>query len=427
MNSVIGIITFISSVIGIFYLNKWIYAIVGLRDTRKYPEANKHHRYGVLIAARNEEFVIGDLIESIRCQDYPQELVDIFVVADNCTDHTARIATCAGAVCYERTDHHNKSKGYALQFLVDRIRRDFGIESYEGYFIFDADNLLKKDYIRRMNDSFDAGEKIITSYRNSKNFTSNWISASYGIHWLRTCRMEHGGRSLLKLACRIQGTGYLFASELIKGGWNHTCLTEDRAFCADAVVRGYRIAYQHEAQFYDEQPDDLATALRQRLRWAKGNLIVTRHTGGMLLRQMFCGKSLKKRILCADMLTIVYPRSMMLLIKKITVYFLRIIILVHTVQSVNFGNELWSLTAVGLLEAAKTYAQRAITASYILFAERKRIGKIGFWQRIYYCLTFPAFDTIGKIACVIALFARVEWKPIVHKVSLSSEKISAGK
>ena len=71
------------------------------------------------------------------------------------------------------------------------IDRDYGVDSYEGYFIFDADNLLKGDYITRMNEAFDAGEKIVTSYRNTKNFGDNWISASYALHWMRTQRTEH--------------------------------------------------------------------------------------------------------------------------------------------------------------------------------------------------------------------------------------------
>ncbi len=424
---IIQILTFVSSVIGIFYLNKWIYAIIGIWHSRKYPETKNYHKYAILIAARNEEAVIADLIDSIQCQDYPKELINIFVVADNCTDHTAYIATQTGAICYERSDTNCKSKGYALQFLVERIRRDYGVESYEGYFIFDADNILKKDYIRRMNEAFDAGEKIVTSYRNTKNFSANWISASYGIHWLRTCRMEHRGRGMLKLTCRVQGTGYLFASELIKDGWNHTCLTEDRAFCADAVERGYRIAYQNEAQFYDEQPDDLKTALRQRLRWAKGNLIVTKKSGGKLLRQVVSGKDLKRCILCADMLTIVYPRSMMLLLKKIIIYLLRIFIILFTAKSSSFGTALWELTVLGLMASALTYLQRVVTAGYVLLVERNRMEKLSLWQIIWYCLTFPAFDTIGKISCLVALFTRVEWKPIPHKVSLRTEQMQAGK
>lgn len=263
------------------------YTLIGFFCTRKFPKAKKQHKYAILIAARNEETVIGNLIDSIKNQDYPSELVTIFVSADNCTDNTAKIAREHGAICYERHDPDHRTKGYALEFLVDNIGRDYGIESFEAYFIFDADNLLKKDYITRMNEAFDSGEKIVTSYRNTKNFSDNWIAASYGIHWLRTIRHEHRARSVLNLATRIQGTGFMFASEIIKNGWHYVSFTEDRAFSADAVVNGYRISYCDAAEFYDEQPTSLRIALRQRIRWGKGHLQAFVESGPKLLLHVF--------------------------------------------------------------------------------------------------------------------------------------------
>lgn len=460
----IKLIGLISGLIGLLYVNKTIYAIVGFFTTRRFPEAKKQHRYGVLIAARNEEPVIGNLIQSIQKQDYPQGLVDIFVVADNCTDRTAQVATQAGAICYERFDDAHRTKGYALQFLVERIRRDFGIDRYDGFFIFDADNLLKHDYISRMNEAFDAGEKIVTSYRNIKNFGSGCVAASYGIHWLRTIRMEHRARSVFRMATRVQGTGYLFASELIRDGWNFTSLTEDRAFCAEAVARGYRISYNHRAEFYDEQPETLAIALRQRLRWARGNLIVTVQTGPKLFWHILsprkCARadksspwprrlahSLYLRLLSADMLTIVFPRGLTGLLKRIAVYALRILMIFTTgygfVTMDLAGKTLraaasllgwepvpgdpWQalamLTALGALAAVTVCLERMVCAGYILFMERRHIPPMPWYKWLWYCVSFPMFDTIGKLASLIALFRKVEWKPIPHNAAITIDEL----
>ncbi len=466
----IAIISGISSFIGNLLNYRTIYIITGFFATRKFPRAKKLHKYAVLIAARNEQTVIGNLIESIRAQDYPAELVDIFVVADNCTDRTADVAREYGAICYERHDLDHRTKGFALQFLVERIREDYGIDAYEGYFIFDADNLLKEDFISRMNDSFDAGEKIITSYRNTKNFDDNWISASYGIHWLRTVRNEHRARSLFRLATRIQGTGFLFAWEVIKDGWNYTSLTEDRAFCADAVANGYKISYNNDAEFYDEQPVDIKTAMRQRIRWAKGHLQAFTETGGKLFTHIFYTggaanrpeitgattelpkwkrfiNNVRLRFMSFDMLAVVYPRNVFLLFRKIVVYILRVVLIcgsalvitekfapsylrvIFDFFNIHIGDRpalqaALLLSAFGFASTIWTYFRGILNAAYVFIIEHKRIMKIKWYKKVWFCLTFPIFDLIGKISMYIALFKKVEWKPTPHHAGISISELN---
>lgn len=470
IRALIDVINGISDLISDLLFYKTIYKIVGIFATRKFKPAKNQHKYAILVAARNEEAVIGQLIDSIRQQDYPAELVDIYVVADNCDedDKTAEVARSMGAYCYERHDMEHRTKGFALQYLVECIRRDKGIDAYEGYFIFDADNLLKRDFISRMNDSFDAGEKIVTSYRNTKNFDDNWISASYGVHWLRTVRSEHRPRSLFRLATRIQGTGFLFAWEVIQDGWNYTSLTEDRAFCADAVANGYKISYNNEAEFYDEQPVDMKTAWVQRVRWAKGHLQAFTETGPQLAKHIFVtggaanrpevtgnkplskGKRLlnniRLRFMSFDMLSIVYPRVIPSLIKKIVVYGLRVSLILMGTMTVRTwfcpdiieeGLRYFGIDPVfkAPLEACLmlslftftwtlyTYVQGIIVAAYIYIIEHRRIMKIKWYKKVWFCLTFPIFDIIGKLAMYIALFRRVEWKPTPHNAGISLNEL----
>ena len=140
-----NIYNIIGTVLAAMLAYKAVYYAIGFLFTRKFKPANKNHKYGILIAARNEEVVIGNLLDSINKQDYPSELLTVFVVADNCTDNTAKIAREHGAICYERFDETKKTKGFALQFLFENIEKDFGIKSFEGCFIFDADNLLNRN------------------------------------------------------------------------------------------------------------------------------------------------------------------------------------------------------------------------------------------------------------------------------------------
>ncbi len=457
LNLFIKILGVAGTVFGSLYIFRTVFVVVGFFFTRKFKKAEKDHKYAILIAARNEETVIGNLIDSIEMQDYDRSLLTVFVVADNCTDKTAEIARERGAVCYERFDSEHRTKGFAIQFLVENIKNDYGIDAFEGYFLFDADNLLKQDYITRMNEAFDAGEKIITSYRNTKNFADNWIAASYGLHWLRTVRSEHRARSFFKLATRIQGTGFLFASEVIKDGWNYTSLTEDRAFCADAVASGYEISYNHDAIFYDEQPVDIKVAMRQRIRWAKGHLQAFVETGPQLFKHIFyvpksvssgkgIVKNLKVRFMSFDMLTVVLPHALFNIFKKLAVLLLRVALIcsagyifgesiapgavkkilnffdIHPANGITsiYGAILFLLLFT-FLATIVSYCEGMLIALYVFIFEHKRIPPIPWYKKLWFIFTFPIFDLIGKISMVIALFIKVEWKTIPHN---SDVKIS---
>ncbi|MBR5516321.1 MAG: glycosyltransferase [Clostridia bacterium] len=423
INLIIKIISSISAGFTYIYEYRVIYKIVGLFTTRRFKPAKNLHKYAVLIAARNEACVIGNLIDSIRNQDYPSELVDIFVCADNCTDDTAEVARRHGAICYSRNNEKKRTKGYALKYLIEQIKNDYGIETYDGYFVFDADNLLKNDYISRMNDSFDAGEKIVTSYRNSKNFDSNWIAASYSLHWLRTIRFEHRARSFFRLATRIQGTGFLFANELIRDGWKYVTLTEDRAFSADAVVKGYPISYNNDAIFYDEQPTDIKTAMRQRIRWQKGHIQAFFQSGPKLFIHSFGIHKPKVAIMSFDMFTTIFSREIFSILCHALILLLKLISFAVAGKIVTAPVSNTTVSFFEILLMVAPFFGNMLAALYVFVAENKRIIKIKWYKKLWYCITFPLFDIMSGIATAIAFVTRVEWKPIPHNESIKIEDI----
>ena len=448
-----------------------VYFIIGIFKTRKFKKAKVKHKYAILIAARNEEKVIGNLLDSIAKQDYPRDLLTTFVVADNCTDKTADIARKHGAICYERFNDQDKTKGFALEFLFNNIERDYGINSFEGYFIFDADNLLNTNFVSKMNDAFDSGEKIITSYRNTKNFDENWIASTYALHWIRSSRTSHRARSYLGLATNIQGTGFLFANEIVKNGWHYTSLTEDRALTADAVSNGYMISYQDEAIFYDEQPIKLKVALRQRLRWSKGHLLAFLESGPKLFKNIFKNnknlvknekskwskikKSFRYRFASYDTLMQLTPFSVLNLVK-----FLLIAVIIYSCytytnginnMSIDFGNTFLSklnlfsfkiniepgvkALFMGVLIAfwyhliylIGAYFTAMLMPIYLFIIDRKRIKKMSFSKKVLFVFTWPIFDIIGRYTTYIALFKKVTWKPIPHESQVTIDDIKENK
>ena len=228
----------------LLYLYQIIYAGIVLFGKKKpAPEAKQMHRYGVIIAARNEATVIRELLQSIKAQNYPDGLVTAFVVADNCTDNTAELAQMEGAVVYERFNQLKVGKGYALDYAFKHIMKEYPKDWFEAYFVFDADNLLDPNYIREMNKVFDSGYEIITSYRNSKNYDSNWISAGYSLWFLRESKYLNQARMMCGSSCAISGTGFMISNQIVKAnnGWKHHLLTEDIEFSVDSVLHGLKI------------------------------------------------------------------------------------------------------------------------------------------------------------------------------------------
>ena len=176
-----------NSIVGAFfsfaYLYQFFYMIYALvHGTVKLPEAKRKHSYAFVIAAHNEEAVIANLVHSILTQEYDGH-IGCYVVADNCTDATAQKAREAGAVAWERDDLVRKGKSWALDYAFARLT-DENAGEYEAYFVMDADNIIAPDYVEIMNKAFDQGYLVCTSYRNSKNFDSSWISSGSVVKWI---------------------------------------------------------------------------------------------------------------------------------------------------------------------------------------------------------------------------------------------------
>ena len=290
------------------YVYQFVYIPIAWLPRKKETLHAPMHRFAVLIAARNEEAVIGKLIDSIKAQSYPDRLVKIFVAADNCTDATAEAARSHGAEVYERYDMTRRGKGYALDFLLREIKLR-GHGRFDGYIVLDADNVLDRDFILHMNETFSAGHDIVTCYRSSKNYGDNWISAGYALWFLRESRYLNSARARLGSSCGVSGTGFLFSQAVLDaqgGGWPFHLLTEDIEFTIDNVTRGMKVGYCPDAIAYDEQPISFRQSWAQRLRWSRGYLQVFKKYGRALISGIFSGS-----FSCYDMAMSIMPAAVL--------------------------------------------------------------------------------------------------------------------
>lgn len=402
------------------YAYQIIYLLIGLLGKERKGKAEAEpKRYAVMIAARNEQAVIGELIDSLRKQRYPKDMLDIYVIADNCTDNTAQVARSAGACVVERFNKRQVGKGYALDFLLKEIDQKQGLATYAGYFVFDADNLVDESFVLEMNKMFQSDHyAALTSYRNSKNFCDNWITAGYSLWFLREARFLNRPRAKMGLNCAISGTGFLVSSDVImeNGGWPFHLLTEDIEFSIDCTTRGYKIGYCGTAVIYDEQPTEFGQSWTQRMRWAKGFYQVDVKYTGALLRGTARGG--KKGFSCYDMLMTVAPCSLVtigaLLISVLMCFasvsqpsyiIYRVVRMVLRIFSATLRGVSFSLFLFGLATMATEWKKIEGTPA----------------RKLFYTLTFPLFMLTYIPISISALVQKVEWKPIRHTSMLTRE------
>ena len=259
-------------IITIFWAYNLIISLCALIKFKDKPLiTNKKHRFMAIIPAHNEESVILNLIESLKAQTYDKDLYDIYVIADNCTDNTAKIAKEAGAIVYERFDPSKKTKGYALDwFLKQKIKEN---ADYDAFFIFDADNIVDKNFILNMNKKLCQGEEVVQGYRDIKNPTDSWVTAGYALFYWTMHKFYHFARYNVGLSPLLNGTGFMVKFDLIKDtGWDTVTLTEDIEFSLKRIIKGKRLGWATDAIVYDEQPVSFKASWSQRSRWTVGHI-----------------------------------------------------------------------------------------------------------------------------------------------------------
>lgn len=367
------------------------------------PSAPPHH-LAILIAARNESNVIHNLLNSLKVQDYPEDYYKVFLVADNCTDNTAEIARELGATVYERFNKTEIGKGYAIDYLIKAIERDFG-DIYDAYIMFDADNTLKPNYLTEMNNTFSRGFEVVSSYRNPSNYGEGWRAGGMGMYFLRDARVLNLARMRLGTNTYITGTGFLFSRELCKryGGWPFHCLTEDGEFTMHNAVHNAKCGYCNSAMFFDEQPVKLRDSWNQQTRWCKGGLQIFKIYLPSLIKGIFS----KRWLSYFDTLMTLTP-AYVLSMTAVAVNTLGFIV------NILMGQNPLTLIPEILMLVGICYFGLIAFSIPITISEWENICASA-PKKILYMLTFPLFLFTFIPAAFVALFKKVEWKQISHE------------
>lgn len=361
-------------------------------------EVTPKTRFALLCSARNEEQVIAYLIRSLKALDYPKELFEIFIIADNCTDSTADIARAEGATVLERFDRSRATKGYALNWFF-RQKRDELLARFDHCVVFDADNLVDDQFLKVMDRHAQSGQRVMVGYRDSKNPGENVIAGANSLFWMNQSRFLHNARARLDLsATSVSGTGFSFDLKLIRqNGWQTRTVTEDVEFAMQLILRGESVVYVRQAIYYDEQVSDMKQMLRQRFRWSVGTVQNLRLMAAPLL-----AKAVKVDFKVFD--------AFWFLARIPFFLFVTVVSVIRFLIRVTDPAFRLSMLAGDLIFPMVAYIATVLLMAFLVKLEGKKLKVYG--KAI---LAFPIFGLIWGGMQILALFFKdAEWRPIEH-------------
>ena len=378
-----------------FVITGWLGLI--LKNKVTFKAAKKKNKFAILVPARNEEGVISNLIDSLKKQDYPSNKYSIYVIPNNCTDNTKEVAKKSGAKVLECTVP-TKTKGDVLKFVFDELKNE---KSIDAYLIFDADNVVHPEFLKKMNECLESGYNSAQGFRDAKNPSDNWLSGSYHLFYLYQNIFFNHTRGSFNASCSINGTGFMIRKSYVdKVGFDTHTLTEDVEFTGQCALRHEPIAFVEDAITYDEYPSQFGASWRQRKRWSAGT---------MECRNRFSWKLFKDfiktgRLTSLDM-SLVYWGPIILILNffNMLVFFI--------LQIISHSWMLWS--------ALIAYLITIVVQIFMLLYKKKKIIPV-----MSSVLLFPIFFyTWVPINCICLIKPPTKWEVIKHNRNVDINKL----
>lgn len=422
INLTAQILIILSIVLLSFHIFNFVY---GFTKPRKFKDAKINHRYAIFIPARDESKVIRGILDSLKNQDYPHELYDIYVIVESKFDETINICKEYENVnVFVRPNLKVKRKGAALDQLVKYLLKNDipSKKGYEAYFIFDADNKVDSNFLTEMNKTFDQGYDIAMGYRNASNWNDSWVSSCSALTFSAVNTFQSKSKARFFNTIVVSGTGYYIRASIINElkGWPFQSLTEDAEISSFATLNNLKAAYNENTQYYDEQPISAKVSFTQRMRWVKGHGEVSKIYTSKLLKSAFTSKSnrfikfmsaLGMVPIIVPVFTVIFNILSMLILALIGRLTYQPALLINLALRNAFG---WAISA---------YTFLALWTLLMLIGERKRIN-LTFTNAVKTVLLNPIFTAMYVPIFICGLFRKVEWTAIPRKVDLEEVELN---
>ncbi len=240
---------------------------------KKFKRHDPKTKFAFIIPAHNEESVIENSVKNLLNNiDYPKDLYDVYVCADNCSDNTFALAKKAGAIVYERhcDDPDKKRAAYPIKLLIEKVLESG--KNYDAVIKFDADNLPCKEFLSRMNDAILEGVTIARAHEAPSNMGQNLWSSVSSCYYARDSRLACNFRERMNWNSMISGAGMMVATSTLKeiGGWDALGTIDDAEFAVKRMIEKRHINYIPEAVVYEDQPSSRVDSANRNARMANG-------------------------------------------------------------------------------------------------------------------------------------------------------------
>lgn len=247
---------------GVLY--QLFYAVLGRWwQSPVWPASEEYQSIVVLIPGYREDAVIINTARQALQQDYPSERFEVVVIADSFSAET--LATLHELpIRVEEVSFTQSTKSKSLNVCFERL----GADAYDIAVILDADNLMQKGFLQRINNAFADGVRVLQGRRAAKN-TDTTMAVLDGLSEDVNNHILCAGHARLGLSARLAGSGMAFRYELLRvtmrgidaiGGF-------DKELELRLTRQGERVYYDPLAIVLDEKVRKGDHFARQRSRW----------------------------------------------------------------------------------------------------------------------------------------------------------------
>lgn len=400
-------------------IKEYLVALKGskIKLTRNYNEPS----FAIIIPARDESLVISNLLDSIKRQSIKVNTKDIYIIVESRKDKTVEIAKSRNINIVYRRDLTKKRKGYAIDDAVKKILK--AKKHYDMYFIFDADNILDRNFFKEMIKSYKKGYDIGIGYRNTKNGNSNIYSAASSLTFSMINTLSNNYKVKHNLTLTVSGTGFYIKGEILEklGGYPFNSLTEDYELSLYAVLNNLTSTYNTKAKYFDEQPTSYSVTIKQRTRWVKG-YFVSRNKYYLLLKEKLKNKDDNYP---SVYITLVGVKPYILLVVSVILYLANLIYRIISNSIVKI--EITSLLLQFFVIILFIYLVLVIFTGVLLIKEKDNL-RLNRKMKVKVLFYNPIFLASYVKCLYLALRNKdLTWEKIEHSDNISLEELNNGK